>query len=66
MKETIERRAVHIAAVIMQRDGLCRYESHTDCKKVYPPDDAGCIRCIERWLLARAKKEILKKEAKKY
>ena len=63
MKTTVERRAVHIAAVVMQRDGLCRYEATTDCKKVYPPDDAGCVRCIESWLLSRARRE-LKKEGK--
>lgn len=63
MKETMERRAVHIAAVIMQRDGLCRYESGTDCKKVYPPDEDDCVKCIERWLLSRARQE-LKKEGR--
>lgn len=60
MKETVERRAVHIAAVIMQADGLCRYESPADCRKVVIPDDAGCVRCIEAWLLAKAKRELNK------
>lgn len=60
MSETVERRAVHIAAVIMQRDGLCRYESPGDCRKVYPPEEAGCVKCIEKWLLSRAKKELKK------
>ena len=64
MIKSVERRAGHIAAVIMQRDGLCRYEAPTDCKKVYPPDDAGCVRCIESWLLSRARRE-LKKEGLK-
>ena len=62
MIKSVERRAVHIAAVIMQRDGLCRYESPTDCKKVYPPDDAGCARCIESWLLSKARQELKKEE----
>lgn len=61
MKMTVDRRAVHIAAVIMQRDGLCRYEAPALCRKVYPPDEAGCVRCIESWLLSRARRE-LKKE----
>ena len=54
--ETVERRAVHIAAVVMQADGLCRYES--GCRRVYPPSDADCVRCIERWLLSKAKREL--------
>ena len=62
MKDDVARRAVHIAAVIMQRDGLCRYEAPTLCKKVYPPDDAGCVRCIESWLLGRARRELKKEE----
>ncbi|MBQ7737301.1 MAG: hypothetical protein IJT62_05635 [Oscillospiraceae bacterium] len=62
MKDDVARRAVHIAAVIMQRDGLCRYEAPTLCKKVYPPDDAGCVRCIESWLLSRARRELKKEE----
>ena len=60
MKETIERRAVHIAAVVMQAAGLCRYEAPAQCRKVWPPDDDGCVRCIEKWLLSRAKKEMEK------
>lgn len=60
MKMTIERRAVHIAAVIMQRDGLCRYEAPALCRKVYPPDEAGCVRCIESWLLSKARSELKK------
>jgi hypothetical protein len=58
MIEAVERRAVHIAAVIMQRDGLCRYESPKECRKVWPPDEVDCVRCIERWLYTRARREI--------
>lgn len=57
MKETVERRAVHIAAVIMQADGLCRYDDISKCRRVWPSEDA-CVKCIERWLLARARKEL--------
>jgi len=60
MKQTPERRAVRIAAVVMQRDGLCRNEGGR-CGRAWPPEEADCVKCIERWLLSRAKKE-LKKE----
>lgn len=63
MKQSVERRAVHIAAVIMQADGLCRNDKPEKCRKVFPPEDAGCVRCIEGWLLSRARRE-LKKEGK--
>lgn len=59
--QTEERRAVHIAAVIMQAAGLCRYDDVTKCRRVYPTD-AGCVECIEKWLLAKARQE-LKREA---
>ncbi len=55
--ETTERRAVHIAAVIMQADGLCRYDSYEKCRRVSPDDD-GCVKCIEKWLLNKARKEV--------
>ena len=55
-------RAVHIAAVVMQADGLCRYDTYEKCRR-YNPTDAGCVDCIEKWLLAKARREI-KKETK--
>ena len=63
MKTTVERRAVHIAAVIMQADGLCRHGKPEKCGKVFPTEDAECVKCIESWLLSRARKE-LRKEGK--
>lgn len=62
-EQTEARRAVHIAAVIMQAAGLCRYDDATKCRRVYPTDD-GCVKCIEKWLLAKARQE-LKREATK-
>lgn len=56
-KETRERRAVHIAAVIMNAAGLCRYDTVDKCRHSYP-NDATCEKCIERWLLAKAEKEL--------
>ena len=55
--ETVDRRAVHIAAVIMQAAGLCRYESPLQCRRI-SVDDKICTKCIEKWLLAKARKEL--------
>ena len=51
----ILRRAVRIAAVIMQADGLCRYDSVDKCRHVYV-DNSTCEKCIERWLISKARK----------
>lgn len=53
------RRAVHIAAVIMQADGLCRYDSVDKCHRLYVEDET-CVKCIEKWLLNKARKELRK------
>lgn len=57
------RRAVHIAAVIMQAGGLCRYDDYEKCRRFIPTDD-DCVKCIEKWLLSKARREI-KREAHK-
>ena len=57
------RRAVHIAAVIMQADGICRYDDCEKCRRFSPTDD-DCVKCIEKWLLSKARREI-KREAHK-
>lgn len=57
---TVERRAVRIAAVVMQAAGLCRYESYQDCRRVWPPEEEDCVKCIERWLLSKARRELAK------
>lgn len=51
------RRAVQIAAVIMQADGLCRYDSVDKCRRIYPDND-DCVDCIKRWLMTKARKEV--------
>lgn len=61
--ETEARRAVHIAAVVMQADGLCRYDTYEKCRRFYPTD-GDCVDCIEKWLLSKARKEIKRGEAK--
>ena len=60
--QTEERRAVHIAAVIMQADGLCRYDDLDKCRR-FLPTDSDCVNCIEKWLLAKARQEIRREEA---
>lgn len=55
----INRRAVHIAAVVMQAAGLCRYDSLEKCRRFNPTDD-DCVDCIEKWLLAKARREMKK------
>ena len=61
--KTVESCAVHVAAVVMQAAGLCRYDAPESCRsawcrKVYPPTDEDYVKCIERWLLAKGKKEM--------
>ena len=54
-----ERRAVHIAAVVMQAAGLCRYENPgRSCRRVTCPTDDDCVKCSEKWLLAKARREL--------
>ena len=53
------RRAVHIAAAIMHADGLCRYDSARKRRRLYAGGDI-CGKCIEKWLLNKARKELQK------
>ena len=59
MKESVESRAVKIAAKIMQAAGLCRYDNVERCKRHYV-DDTTCDRCIRYWLLSKARAELRK------
>lgn len=61
MKDTVDSRAVKIAAKIMQAAGLCRYESAASCRRVYV-DERTCEKCIRSWLISKAKKELRKEE----
>lgn len=63
MKDTVESRALKIAAKIMTDLGLCRYDTPLKCRKVMAGDEA-CERCIRSWLIGKARSE-LKKEASK-
>ena len=57
MKESVESRAVKIAAEIMVENGICRYGSPAKCSRVFS-DEKTCGKCIENWLLAKARKEL--------
>ena len=55
------RRAVKIAAAVMEAAGLCRHEDVTKCQRMMV-DEMSCRGCIERWLMAKARRE-LRREA---
>ncbi len=57
MPETVEGRALTIAAKIMVAAGLCRHDTPIKCKK-FAVDDAVCNKCIRKWLISKAKKEL--------
>lgn len=57
MKETINARAVKIAAKVMQAAGLCRYDTPTKCRRV-SVDEATCDKCIRAWLINKARREL--------
>lgn len=57
------QRAVHIAAVIMQAAGLCRHDDVSQCRTMYPTT-AHCVRCIERWLYSKARRELRREQSK--
>ena len=61
MKDTVDSRAVKIAATIMQAAGLCRYDSIAKCQRI-SVDSITCEMCIRAWLLSKAKKELEKEE----
>lgn len=55
--ETVEARAVKIAARVMVAAGLCRYDHVDKCRRVWA-DEENCDQCIRSWLLTRARKEL--------
>ena len=61
MKDTIEKRAVKIAAQLMQAGGLCRYDTPLKCQRL-TVSPSICNRCIEQWIMKKARAE-LKAEA---
>lgn len=61
VKDTVESRAVKIAAKIMRKAGLCRYADVSKCRHVCP-DENTCVKCIRSWLLSKARKELKQNE----
>lgn len=64
-KDKVNERAVKIAAKVMMRAGLCRFDTPTKCRKVLEPSEADCTGCIKRWLLGKAKAELEREERAK-
>lgn len=62
--ETVEARAVKIAAKVMTAAGLCRYEDPCDCPRAFFNSE-DCDRCICAWLLTKAKVELAREERAK-
>lgn len=62
-EKTVEARAVEIAAVIMQAAGLCRYDGIGKCRRLFP-DDVTCENRVKRWLLSKARKELVRDSGK--
>ena len=62
--ETVESRAVTIAAKVLQAAGVCRYDDFNKCRRVYV-DETVCDKCIRSWLIAKAKSELKKENVKK-
>lgn len=62
-KDTVEGRALKIAAEIMTNAGICRYESALKCRRieVSPPI---CDSCLRKWLLTKARKELERESTK--
>lgn len=56
--ETVEERALDIAAKVLVADGVCRYDSPVKCRRVNPPSKEACDRCVKSWLLSKARKEM--------
>ncbi len=62
--ETVESRAVTIAAKVLQAAGVCRYDDFNKCRRVYV-NETVCDKCIRSWLIAKAKDELKKENVKK-
>ena len=57
MKDTVEARAVKIAAKVLRAAGVCRYEDVSRCKRMWVYEGT-CEKCIRAWLMAKARKEL--------
>jgi len=58
MKETVEARAVKIAAKVLVAAGVCRYDSIDKCRRTVWVGEETCDACVRTWLLSKAKGEL--------
>ena len=64
--QAVEKWAVEIAAVIMARAGLCRYNIVDKCRKASFVSERDCTRCLKLWLRGKARKELAKEREDKH
>lgn len=62
--KSVEREALRIAATFLQKLGMCRYPSAIKCRRIGVVEEKTCVECIEKFLLAKAKKKIEKERPK--
>ena len=62
--KSVEREAVKIAATLLQQYGMCRYPSAIKCRRIGVVEEKTCVECIEKFLLAKAKKKIERERPK--
>lgn len=64
--ETVEARAVKIAAKAMVADGFCRHgDQEEECSRGYLGGEM-CERCIRAWLMTRARVELAREAREKH
>lgn len=61
MKDSVDARAVKIAARVMVAAGLCRTENPELCKRS-GENRVNCEKCVRGWLLAKARGEMRREE----
>lgn len=61
-KDTVEGRALKIAAQVMTNAGICRHESALKCRRI-EVNPTICDECLRKWLLTKARKELEKESA---
>ena len=54
-QESVEQRALTIAATVLEVDGVCCRPGK--CRRYYV-DSQICRKCIKAWLISRAKREL--------
>lgn len=62
--ESIEHRALKIAAKIMVAAELCRYNDRGECH-LYCQGVADCDKCVEQWLRNKARKELFEESSQR-